>query len=1033
MKRTVTLPVFLFSLFAGSPVEAQVATIVDEIGALESVRDPKCYATASRLEDFIYGTPLETSARFEKISLQKRYVLDQWVKASASVPPGGRELTPDVLRPVLQAAVPWSQLPDGDWAVGPDGPRRTVVTARDKRQYGSVAYALRAILAVQQDALLDASVRLVPLSPEAVDVFKEAVDLITLAALQVADRESRRTSRGSIGDEPLRAAWTRLVGPGDAQPARPVVIPARAASGARFATINAVVEEKLAAFAAYNNISMAVFLRNLQVYMARHLWPSDPEEGKAFKDQFTEVMVAWTADVLLEAERVAKKAGHPLIRVEDVDTAVQTYEPFEMNAYEDIVYFPRLPKSERIVIEAYDLDSFRDPGLHWVYLKEVLRDPAYRGTLEPDPFAAELLVEGVAQFGVLVLRIAGNVASDEGKARLEVAHLAKALKRIQSLLDRNARAPAPKPGPGRIASAPDAAPRADGKFFTDVTAASGVRFEHRMSDWLSRFIRGYTVVDGDLVRLAVPPTFGGAGVAAEDVDGDGDVDVLILGGAGNALYLNDGKGRFTDATGASGLSWKRPDGTHGEPRQPIVADFDNDGNQDVFVSYVDDDHRLYRNLGGARFEDVTARANLGGKGLVGGPATALDFDQDGLLDLYVGYFGDYLKGVLPTLARRNGNALPNRLFRNRGGFVFEDVTAGSGVGNTGWAQSLGHVDFDGDGREDLICGNDFGTNAWYRNLGQGKFEDVSARLGTDKPSYTMGIGITDLNRDGFPDVYISNIVVMDKDEKYVLPDTNTRMKFNPQKMANMRVVEANDLLTSVAKGGELSTYEASDAVGPGLSSTGWAWGAGFFDFDNDSDDDLYVVNGMNEYAVYSSVNPYFTDSSGRATSAILPVADKEVPVFFVNSGGTLRQETAASGADPAGNARSVAYLDFDDDGDLDMVVNGFGGPARVYRNNAESRGNRWIKVSLVGVPGRGVTRDAIGARILVDTPSQKGLWRAVFSTVGYLGGHPKEQHLGLGAATTADVTVIWPGGARERFEGLAAGGSYRIVQGKGIQ
>lgn len=1031
MNRTPRLPVLLFCIAA--PAAAQVTTIVDQIGTLESVRDPKCYATASRLEDFIYGTPLEPSARFEKISLQKQFIRAQWEKATACAPPEKKEIGADALRAVLQAAVPWSGQPGGDWVVRPDDPRRTLVTARDKRQYGSVAYALRAILAVQQDALLDASVKLTPLSPAAVEVFKEAVDLVTLAVLQKADQESRSRDLGRIDGDRVRLAWNEIVGATAPEKAGPSLAPVKPAAGERFATINAVIEEKLSAFAAYNDLSMAVFLRNLQVYMARHLWPSDPEEGKRFKDHFTEVMIAWTNDVLLEAEKVAKKAGHPVIRVEDVHSAVQTYEPHEANAYEDIFYFPRLPKNERIVIEAYDLDSFRDPGLHWVYLKEALRDPAYRGTLEPDPFAAELLVEGVAQFGVLVLRVAGNIAGAEGKDRLETAHLDKALKRIQALLDRHANAPAQKPAAGRIASAPEAPKRGGGKFFSDVTAASGVRFEHRMSDWLARFIRGYTVVDGGKVRLAVPPTFGGSGVAAEDIDGDGDVDLLILGGAGNALYLNDGKGRFTDATEASGLSWKRPDGTRGEPRQPIVANFDNDGKPDVFVSYVDDEHRMYRNLGGARFEDVTERAKLGGKGLVGGPATALDFDRDGLLDLYVGYFGDYLHGALPTLARRNDNALPNKLFRNRGGFVFEDVTSGSGVDNTGWAQAVGHLDFDGDGREDLICGNDFGTNSWYRNLGNGKFEDVSGKLGTDKPSYTMNVGITDLNRDGFPDVYISNIVAMDKDEKYVLPDTKTRMKFNPAKMANMRVVEANDLFTSVVKGGKLAAYEASDAVGPGLRSTGWAWGASFFDFDNDGDDDLYVVNGMNEYAVYSSVNPYFTDSSGKETSAVLPVADKEVPVFFVNRDGLLRQETASSGADAAGNARSVAYLDLDGDGDLDMVVNSFGGPAYVYRNNAETLGNHWIKVSLEGDPASGVTRDAISARLLIDTPLQKGMWREVFSTVGYLTGHPKQQHVGLGPAMTADVTVIWPGDETQKFPGLAADRSYRIVQGKGIQ
>jgi hypothetical protein len=1000
---------------------AQVPTIIEEIGELEGVRDPKCYATASRLEDFIYGTPLEAEARFEKIALQKELIRSIWEKASAA---DRNEIGADELRPLIQAAVPYTQSADGSWVV-----RNTVITARDKRQYGSVAYALRAVLAVQQDALLGNSPKLVPLSPDAVELFKEALDLTTLAALQRADRRSRELNRERLGADVLKAAWKDVVA--STAGFQPASAPGRQDAGGtrseKFATIKAIVAEKLAAFEKYNNLSMTVFLRNLQVYMARHLWPSDPEEGRAFRDQFTEVMVAWTEDVLLEADKEARAKGHPLIRVEDVHTALQVYQPHEANAYEDIIYFPRLPKEERVVIEAYDLDSFRDPGIHWLYLSEAINDPKYKGTIEPDPFAAELLTEGAAQMGVLVLRVAGHIATEEGKDRLETAHLGKSLRRIQSLLDKHAATKPVKKEAAAIASASTAPKKAGGgKYFTDVTAASGIQFEHRLSDWLARFIRGYNVVENGAVRLAVPPTFGGSGIAAEDVDGDGDVDVLALSGAGNALYLNDGKGRFTDVTEAAGLAWKRGDGRPGEPRQPIVADFDNDGLQDVLITYVDDDHRLYRNAGNAKFEDVTARGNLGGKGLVGGPATALDFDRDGLLDLYIGYFGDYLKGELPTLSRRNSNALPDKLFRNKGNFVFEDVSAGSGVENTGWAQSVGHLDFDGDGWEDLICGNDFGTNAWYRNLGNGKFEDVSSKIGTDKPSYTMNVGITDLNRDGRPDVYISNIVTMDKDEKYVLPDTKTRMKFNPAKMANMRVVEANDLWTSVAGG----SYEQSKAVGRGYRSTGWSWGAQFFDSDNDGDDDLYLVNGMNEYAVYSSVNPYLTDPSGQPSSALLPVAEKEVPVFFVNTKGMLQEETAKSGADPAGNARSVAYLDQDADGDLDMIVNNFNSPALVYRNNSERNGNHWIKIRLTGEPSKGVTRDAIGARILVDTRSQKGLWREVFSTIGYLSVHPKEQHLGLGRDTKADVTVIWPNGERETFNGLSADRVHSIVQGK---
>ncbi|HET8774282.1 MAG TPA: CRTAC1 family protein [Thermoanaerobaculia bacterium] len=999
------------------PVFAQVPTIIDEIGELEGVRDPKCYATASRLEDFIYGTPLESEARFEKIALQKAYIRDVWTKASAGNP---KEIGVDTLKPVLQAAVPYTQMPEGNWMV-----RGLLITARDKRQYGSVAYALRAILGVQQDALVD-GVQLAPLSADAVELFKEAIDLVTLAALQDADKDARKLNRDRVDAAVLRASW-KDVGRGFSPPPtgegglKPT-------PRSDFSTIKAIIAEKLAAFEKYNQLSMTVFLRNLQVYMARHLWPADPEEGKAFRDQFNEVLIAWTSDVLLESEKVAKKNGHPLIRVADVHEALQKFQPHEANQYEDITYFPRLPKGERITIEAYDLDSFRDPGMHWFYLSEAINDPKFKGTIEPDPFAAELLTEGAAQEGTLILRVAGMIATAEDKDRLELAHLGKSVQRVQALLDKHAKAPAAKKTAQKIASADvgrASARPANGKFFTDVTESSGIAYEHRLSDWLARFIRGYTVVENGAVRLAVPPTFGGSGVASEDVDNDGDVDVLLLGGAGNALYLNDGKGRFTDATEASGLTWKRADGTPGEVRQPIVADFDNDGLQDVLITYVDDEHRLYRNLGNAKFEDVTARANLGGKGMVGGPATALDFDRDGKLDLFIGYFGDYIRGELPTLSRRNSNALPDKLFRNKGNFVFEDVSAGSGIENTGWAQSVGHLDIDGDGWEDILVGNDFGVNGWYRNLGNGTFEDVSPKIGTDKPSYTMNVGITDLNRDAKPDVYISNIVTMDKDEKYILPDTKTRMKFNPAKMANMRVVEANDLWISNAAG-----YEQSRNVGRGMQSTGWAWDADFFDYDNDGDDDLYVVNGMNEYAVYSSVNPYLTDPSGKPTNAILPVAEKEVPVFFVNTNGMLQEETSKSGADPAGNARSVAYFDADADGDLDMVVNNFNTPAIVYRNNAS--GNHWLKLRLTGDPAKGVTRDAIGAKITVDTPSQKGMWREVFSTIGYLSVHPKEQHLGLGADTTADVTIAWPNGDKETLRGLKADRTYNVLQGKGV-
>jgi len=165
---------------------------------------------------------------------------------------------------------------------------------------------------------------------------------------------------------------------------------------------------------------------------------------------------------------------------------------------------------------------------------------------------------------------------------------------------------------------------------------------------------------------------------------------------------------------------------------------------------------------------------------------------------------------------------------------------------------------------------------------------------------------------------------------------------------------------------------------------------------------------------------------------VMPISDRASNVLFLNHGGRMHNVSARSGADLLGNSRSVAYLDLEDDGDLDMVVNNFHGPAVVYRNNGDKLGNHWIKIRLIGDPAKGVSRDAVGARIVVSTANQTNLWREVHSTTGYLSVHPPVQHLGLGRDTEASVTVIWPDGSREVFEELSADRSHTIVQGKGI-
>jgi hypothetical protein len=1011
---------------SSSPLELpRTQTIVEEIRRLEGVRDPKCHATASRLEDLIYGTPLAAEARFQKNDHQKELVLAIWAAASDKARQRGLgEIPRDVLNEARQSFLQYGTVEHGNWRVEINK-QTYVINQTDKRQYATVAYALRAILAVEQEQLLG-DVKFLPLSDAGVDSLKEAVDLFTLVALQKADRRAREASRYRLDAADVDRAWKEITPVVGLAPGAKVA--AKSAGQTDYALLRQIIAQKIKSFEQYNEISTQVFLRNLQVYFARHGWPRDPETGNTFRTLFTEVMVAFTQDMLVGAEAEAAKNGHALIRASDVEHFAQRFIPHRLNEYEDAIFFPRLPRAQQIEIEAYDMDSFRDGGLHWRYLEHVVNDPKFRGKIEPDPFAAEIITENAAQFGVLVLRETGRLSRERGHEYLHPDLITKALKGIQAKIDAHANAPLPAPPSARIVSASALTTPTQ---FVDITELTGINYTHRLSDWLARRIRTYSLKTDKIGEITIPPAFQGSGVATEDIDNDGRPDILLLGGAGTRLYKNMGDGTFTDITDRAGINWRRPDGHPGETRQAIIADFDNDGLQDILITYVDDKHRLYRNLGGGRVEDVTERTGLGGEGLVGGPATALDVDGDGLLDVFIGYFGDYLNGVLPTLARRNTNALPSKLFWNKGNFRFEDITAGSGIDSRGWAQAITHTDLDGDGRQDIIVGNDFGVNSYYRNLGGGKFENVTERINTGKPSYTMGIALADLNRDGFPDIYISNIVIMNKDEKYVVPGEETTMKFNPEKLANMRVVEANDLFISRARDGKLEEYEHSDLVGRGYEETGWSWGTDFFDVDNDGDDDLYVVNGTNAYNVYTRENPYYTDPAGMARNVVFPrwAGAIERNVLFVNSGGRLNI-LPNSGADLHGNSRAFALLDIEGDGDLDIVLNGFQEKTIVLKNTAERLGNHWLAIRLVGDPGKRTTRDAIGARIIVTGAGDLRVWREVRSTGGYHSTNAKEQHFGAGKQEKVDVSVLWPNGDRSEFKDVRVDRRYVITQGQ---
>ncbi len=220
----------------------------------------------------------------------------------------------------------------------------------------------------------------------------------------------------------------------------------------------------------------------------------------------------------------------------------------------------------------------------------------------------------------------------------------------------------------------------------------------------------------------------------------------------------------------------------------------------------------------------------------------------------------------------------------------------------------------------------------------------------------MNVGIADLNDDDHPDIYISNLAMLVKDNKYVFPDPNTPIDFDLRAMAGMLIKESDMFYMSHLEQGRLTRYVPSKSVERGSNSTGWAWDAEFLDFDHDGDEDLYLVNGTNDFNTFSMV--YRPVNPNVPTRELLLDHRRESNVLFLNEDGKLKNVSLGSGADFAANSRSTAYLDYDDDGDLDIAVSNFHAPATFLRNVADKQGRGWIKLRLVGDPDRSSTADA---------------------------------------------------------------------------
>jgi hypothetical protein len=529
--------------------------------------------------------------------------------------------------------------------------------------------------------------------------------------------------------------------------------------------------------------------------------------------------------------------------------------------------------------------------------------------------------------------------------------------------------------------------------FEDVSQRAGIKVSH---------------ISSPEKKYIIETVSGGVGFI--DCDNDGKLDIVVVNGStvdrfrhgGDplvTLYHQDAELKFTDITKSAGLLRK------GWGMGVAVADYDNDGWQDLFVTGFGV-YALYRNLGNCKFEDVTEKAGLSVGGFGQGAAWG-DYDRDGNVDIFVARylrldidhlpeFGSPECTIMSVKVHCGPLGLPgetNFLFRNRGDGTFEDVTKKAGVDNSPGAYGMQPLwfDYDNDGWPDLYVANDAGPNYLYRNKRDGAFEDVSLISGTavdgnGKQQGSMGVDAADMDHDGLLDLFVPD---------YAFQYDTLYWNRGP-------------------KGFEDITTKARLAA-PTYPNVGW--GTGFFDFDNDGWDDILVTNGH--------VYPQADSIPGSAPY------HEPIQLFRNMHDRTFEEVTALSGLDKLRGAswRGVAFGDVNNDGKVDVLVLDADGPPVLLINRTETT-NHAVLFHLIGTKSN---KAAIGARVTVKA-GDLTQFNEVRGGSSLFSQNDLRLHFGLaGHALVNTVEISWPSGKKDIFENLASDFIYTVVEGEGIK
>ena len=529
--------------------------------------------------------------------------------------------------------------------------------------------------------------------------------------------------------------------------------------------------------------------------------------------------------------------------------------------------------------------------------------------------------------------------------------------------------------------------------FTEVTEASGLATPHSSTE-----------LTGESAMTA--------GAAVADIDGDGDLDIYLTRvGEPNRLLLNDGLGEYTDATDAAGVEGNDP--MQGSSAAAF-SDIDGDGDMDLVVTGAGQNGTvLYVNDGDGRFVDGTAGSGLDDLPALGEGRlsqmhglTFADFDRDGDLDLLMTHWDDVVPSAIANASpgdiqsdddggstvcdradylRANGfpraeDAPENRgrLYRNDGAGNFQDVSAELGLPFEEIMAFTGNfADLDGDGWDDLLITGDFCTSRVFRNIEGQRFEDITAAAGVGADENGMGSVVRDLNADGLPDWFITSIGAVGEDAEPVLQLGGFGSSGNRAYMNN----------------GDGTFRDSTDQLG--VRNGGWGWGAAIEDLANDGSLAFAMTNG------YASGGESEVDDPAGSPS------NDSLILWLPDGANSYLDDAEAAGLIDNGLGRALVPFDMDRDGDLDLLVTNFGSEPKLFRNDSPER--HWITVGLLD-PATPGNHQGVGAKVVITAGNGNTVTQWISTAGSYESQRPAEAHFGLGEMDSVErIEVTWPG------------------------